>query len=325
MKVNTPGVPGAVHLTLPSGPNTNPAGGVRCALATVPAGTSVSFARIPGPGTLSACPGATVNESSLVLGPATAAVLRRLGRDASYARGHRETSTTGKIDPSFINLDSMRADVAAKMSSPPMREFGMPSKQGVTYGNSTQIFAVSTSEARNLYQRVFVPGEGWRAWTDLGGSLLGQPSVVLYGNQLQVWARGTDNSIFQLVYDGGWRPWTSIGGGPMTSDPVPVYHGGNLNVFARNPGRQRRLPAVPAGPRLARMDRPWRRALHQPTGPGHVRAVSQRLRPPLQRQHRLPWLRSQRRMAGLVQPRWRTALADVPPCVECGRGCRGGC
>ncbi|MEV0715515.1 N-acetylmuramoyl-L-alanine amidase [Asanoa sp. NPDC050611] len=47
---------------------------------------------------------------------ATAAVLTRLGRNSSYARGHRETSTTGKIDPSFIDLDVMRADVAAKMS-----------------------------------------------------------------------------------------------------------------------------------------------------------------------------------------------------------------
>ena len=42
-------------------------------------------------------------------------MLTRLGRDASYARGHRETSTTGKIDPSFIDLDAMRADVAAAM------------------------------------------------------------------------------------------------------------------------------------------------------------------------------------------------------------------
>ncbi|WP_139978319.1 peptidoglycan recognition protein family protein [Nocardioides litoris] len=48
---------------------------------------------------------------------ATAAVLRQLGRDASYARGHRETSTTGKIDPSFIDLDTMRADVARLMGS----------------------------------------------------------------------------------------------------------------------------------------------------------------------------------------------------------------
>lgn len=47
---------------------------------------------------------------------ATAAVLKRLGRDASYARGHRETSTTGKIDPSFIDLNVMRSDVAATMA-----------------------------------------------------------------------------------------------------------------------------------------------------------------------------------------------------------------
>ncbi|MEW2386655.1 N-acetylmuramoyl-L-alanine amidase, partial [Micromonospora sp. NPDC047707] len=43
---------------------------------------------------------------------ATAAVLRQLGQDASHARGHRETSTTGKIDPSFVDLDLMRGDVA---------------------------------------------------------------------------------------------------------------------------------------------------------------------------------------------------------------------
>ncbi|MEU7806341.1 MULTISPECIES: peptidoglycan recognition protein family protein [unclassified Micromonospora] len=53
---------------------------------------------------------------------ATAAVLRRLGRDASYARGHRETSTTGKIDPSFIDLDSMRADVARQLTGNPPLE-----------------------------------------------------------------------------------------------------------------------------------------------------------------------------------------------------------
>ncbi|MER7457580.1 N-acetylmuramoyl-L-alanine amidase [Micromonospora sp. NPDC126480] len=47
---------------------------------------------------------------------ATAAVLKRLGKDSSYARGHRETSTTGKIDPSFIDLNVMRSDVAAKMA-----------------------------------------------------------------------------------------------------------------------------------------------------------------------------------------------------------------
>lgn len=58
---------------------------------------------------------------------ATAAVLTQLGRDASYARGHRETSTSGKIDPSFIDLDAMRADVAAAMGGdPPQPPEGTP-------------------------------------------------------------------------------------------------------------------------------------------------------------------------------------------------------
>ncbi|UYM05005.1 peptidoglycan recognition protein family protein [Solicola gregarius] len=46
---------------------------------------------------------------------ATAAVIAQLGTDAEHVRGHRETSTSGKIDPSFIDLDAMRADVAAAM------------------------------------------------------------------------------------------------------------------------------------------------------------------------------------------------------------------
>ncbi|MDN5895691.1 MAG: N-acetylmuramoyl-L-alanine amidase [Nocardioides sp.] len=58
---------------------------------------------------------------------ATAAVLTKLGTDASYARGHRETSTSGKIDPSYIDLDSMRADVAAAMGEdPPPEPEGTP-------------------------------------------------------------------------------------------------------------------------------------------------------------------------------------------------------
>ncbi|GAA2774163.1 N-acetylmuramoyl-L-alanine amidase [Saccharopolyspora taberi] len=43
---------------------------------------------------------------------ATRAVLRHLGRPADAARGHRETSVTGKIDPGHVNLDLFRAQVA---------------------------------------------------------------------------------------------------------------------------------------------------------------------------------------------------------------------
>lgn len=46
---------------------------------------------------------------------ATAAVLARLGRGADSARGHRETTTTDKIDPGHVDLDQFRAEVAARL------------------------------------------------------------------------------------------------------------------------------------------------------------------------------------------------------------------
>ena len=46
---------------------------------------------------------------------ANAAVLRRMARDSSYAKGHRETSTEGKIDPFGVDLNRMRADIAARI------------------------------------------------------------------------------------------------------------------------------------------------------------------------------------------------------------------
>ncbi|GIG68881.1 peptidoglycan recognition protein family protein [Phytomonospora endophytica] len=50
---------------------------------------------------------------------ATVAVLRRLGKGSAYVRGHRETSTSGKIDPSFIDLDLLRAEIAALLGEAP--------------------------------------------------------------------------------------------------------------------------------------------------------------------------------------------------------------
>lgn len=58
---------------------------------------------------------------------ATAAVLNQLGRTADHARGHLETSTSGKIDPSYVDLEAMRAAVAAAQGAdPPEPPAGTP-------------------------------------------------------------------------------------------------------------------------------------------------------------------------------------------------------
>lgn len=84
---------------------------------------------------------------------ATAAVLNRLGRDASYARGHRETSTTGKIDPSFVDLEAMRADVRWAMTSSPITNM-------VAYRASQRMFYVRSTTSDAVVGRVQFGNEG---------------------------------------------------------------------------------------------------------------------------------------------------------------------
>ncbi|TDC92464.1 hypothetical protein E1161_13305 [Saccharopolyspora aridisoli] len=47
-----------------------------------------------------------------------AALLRHLQRPAEAARGHRETSVTGKVDPGHVDLDQFRRDIASAMAAP---------------------------------------------------------------------------------------------------------------------------------------------------------------------------------------------------------------
>ena len=118
---------------------------------------------------------------------------------------------------------------------PPAKKFGLAGGPAVRYNTTLQFYGVGNNADANLLQLVFVPGEGWRDWTNLGGGLLGTPSVVMYNDNLNVYARGANNMLYQrgFVPGEGWRPWLNLGG-PIASDPVAIVHNDNLNVFARN-------------------------------------------------------------------------------------------
>lgn len=91
---------------------------------------------------------------------ATAAVLKRLGRDAQHARGHRETSTSGKIDPSFCDLDVMRDDVAALLPPPPAGTPFQTWVAGDVYPEpNTSKAAVGSAEPGTIYVECQAEGE----------------------------------------------------------------------------------------------------------------------------------------------------------------------
>ena len=155
---------------------------------------------------------------------ATAAVLRRLGRDASYARGHRETSVTGKIDPSFIDLNIMRADVATRMKGR-----GREGSDGVIVLSSGAIAMYRVGSDGNVWgTSQAVAGGSFSDWQQLSweGDYVGRPAVIqVSSGAIALYARtrgGLVRGAGQSVAGGAFSGWGQIGGGGVASDPRAV-------------------------------------------------------------------------------------------------------
>jgi hypothetical protein len=147
---------------------------------------------------------------------ANAAVLRRMGRNASYAKGHRETSTQGKPDPGQVDLDKLRADIAARLgggpsapSTPdkepepePTWEEAMPA--AVVYEGRQNVFYINGKG--QLIHRWSDPGKPWSAATFTDALLPNSsPELVLVGEQLNLWALRQDGQLFHGWINPGQR------------------------------------------------------------------------------------------------------------------------
>ena len=84
-------------------------------------------------------------------------------------------------------------------------------------------------------------GSYWGGWENLGGMLASGPGAVsLDDNHMQVFARGVDEALWTLTYDGGWGAWQRIerDGMPITttiaSAPTAVSPAaGQIAVYVR--------------------------------------------------------------------------------------------
>jgi len=72
-------------------------------------------------------------------------------------------------------------------------------------------------------------------WSSLGGTLNSSPAASSWGtSRVDVFARGTDNTLYQRTWNGtAWSAWASLGGG-LTSSPAAVSWSTNrIDVFVR--------------------------------------------------------------------------------------------
>jgi hypothetical protein len=85
-------------------------------------------------------------------------------------------------------------------------------------------------------------GTSWNNWSggNMGSGYNGDPDIMAYNNDLQVFARDTSNNIEQRYwsYSGqSWSGWASLGGSSdnLASDPFAYqYSSSELDLFAND-------------------------------------------------------------------------------------------
>jgi hypothetical protein len=86
-----------------------------------------------------------------------------------------------------------------------------------------------------IWFQTFVPGKGWSGWSSIGGNLTTAPTLDSQADGIvNVFARGTDGTLFQKSWDGAkWIEWFTLGGG-LNGAPTSVSRApGFVNVYAR--------------------------------------------------------------------------------------------
>lgn len=91
------------------------------------------------------------------------------------------------------------------------------------------LYAIDSAD-KTLRQlsETFTAGKANTNWTNLGGTLLGAPSVIATEDKarVDVFARGVDSQLWHRAWfkETGWKPWESLGGN-ITSSPAAVQDG----------------------------------------------------------------------------------------------------
>jgi len=108
---------------------------------------------------------------------------------------------------------------------------GNPSVLSYTAEGEYDIYVNTTSG--HIYKRMW--DGSWSGWTDMGGGFVGNPYAMQYGSDMNLFARGTNNQIYQRYWSYGgqfWSGWSSLGGN-LASDPFALQYGSSeLDVFA---------------------------------------------------------------------------------------------
>ncbi len=82
-------------------------------------------------------------------------------------------------------------------------------------------------------QHIWYDGN-WSAWESLDGVLTSGPAVSSWASgRLDVFARGTDNTLYQRSYETNWTGWNSLGGDLTSAPAATSWDKGRIDVFTK--------------------------------------------------------------------------------------------
>jgi hypothetical protein len=151
---------------------------------------------------------------------------------ASHQRIHQYR---GNVNQSWggvaIDIDEDYAD-ARLVGSPPDPGGGL-TPGAAQSSDGEELVAVSAPDG-SVEVTVWTPSRGWTPTWDIGGRVIGGPAVASPGSgDFDVFARGTDNAVWERQdVSGSWSPWASLGG-TVTAKPGAAASGSSVYVVAR--------------------------------------------------------------------------------------------
>ena len=100
-----------------------------------------------------------------------------------------------------------------------------------------QLDVVKQGNDFHIYRRAYRNGS-WLNWEFLSSpnnaGIKDEPSIVVEGNRLIVFARGMDNALWRREHtNGGWGSWISMGGGLTSAPDAASYGAGHIDVVIR--------------------------------------------------------------------------------------------
>ncbi|MGW0226105.1 glycoside hydrolase family 27 protein [Streptomyces tendae] len=120
-------------------------------------------------------------------------------------------------DPAHLTLVARGADgdVVQRGPAGDWSSLGLPGDRPV-YGRPTaavdaqgRVHVAVRSAADDVWTRTRDASGQWSGWSSLGGTVSGSPTLVAVGDELVLYARAADYTLWQQRYeDGAWRGWT---------------------------------------------------------------------------------------------------------------------